>query len=507
MTLEQKIGQMMVCGWTGETENERVTVSSHARILIEELQVGGIIFFKHNIADDLRMTVQTINDLQAMSAEPLLMGIDQEGGMVARITEGVTVFPSNMAMGATGRSEYAYQAAAASGKQLAALGFNCNFAPNVDVNNNPDNPIIGTRSYGESPDLVAEFGAQAIRGYQDSGVIACAKHFPGHGDTSVDSHLALPTIPYDLDRLNSIELKPFRAAVNAGVSSIMTTHIMFPVLDTEFPATLSPKIVNGLLRTELGYDSVVVTDGMEMHAIAQKFGTPGAAVLAIEAGVDIVLVCGNLATQRATRSAILEAVKDGRITEQRIDESVARIDSLKRKHHLNERRKSDTEALSDILCSPQATALQREIARESVKPVVNRDGVIPFQLNPGEFVLVVGMHETVEPIADAARKYWTDVKSVTLGSDTDSLNSVVGMASRAGAVIVPTCSKEPWKPPVDQELQAEMVNQLLEVSRRMVVVAVRDPYDIRRFPNIGTYICTYGYRGGSLEAAVARMFE
>ena len=197
MTLEQKIGQMLMFGWEGEDKLADTTASARARALVEDLHVGGIILFSRNIEqNDLSVTVGTINELQSLSKEPLLVNVDQEGGMVARFVDGVTVMPSNMALGATRQPGLAYKAAAVCAEELKALGVNYNFAPSVDVNNNPDNPIIGTRSYGESSDLVSEFCREAIHGYQDTGVIACAKHFPGHGDTTADSHLALPSVPY-----------------------------------------------------------------------------------------------------------------------------------------------------------------------------------------------------------------------------------------------------------------------------------------------------------------------
>ncbi|MGB9619230.1 MAG: glycoside hydrolase family 3 N-terminal domain-containing protein, partial [Armatimonadota bacterium] len=193
MTLEQKIGAMLVFGWAGEGATG---VNAHAREIVNEMQVGGVVLLGRNVADNLAETAETLNELQSMSREPLFVIADQEGGMVARFVDGVTVFPSNMAVGATGSPDLAREAAAATARELCAIGCNFNFAPCVDVNNNPDNPIIGTRSYGESPEKVAELAACAIRGYQENGMIACAKHFPGHGDTAVDSHLALPSVPY-----------------------------------------------------------------------------------------------------------------------------------------------------------------------------------------------------------------------------------------------------------------------------------------------------------------------
>ncbi len=532
MTLQQKIGQMLVFGWTGKTKEEETTVNDHAREIVQEMEVGGVVLLGRNVADDLAVTAATLSELQMLSREPLFVIADQEGGMVARFVEGVTVFPSNMALGATRDVSLAYKAAAVTAKELLAIGVNYNFAPCVDVNNNPNNPIIGTRSYGESPELCARFAEQAVRGYQENGIIACAKHFPGHGDTAADSHLTLPTIPHDKERLNSVELIPFKKAIKAGVGSIMTTHILFPALDSDRPSTLSPRIISGLLREELGFDGVVVTDCMEMKAIADNWGTPEAAVMAIEAGVDLVLVCHTRSIQRETREAILRAVVDGRISESRLDESIRRIRALKDRFRLNEcRRKGwqifDTSRsdlrgqnssrdkrwcyLRKILRHPDHLAVQREIAERSVT-VVRNDGTIPTSKN--DKILVVGLHSTVEPLAKALREHTFDVELLKLENEEGEAGvaRAVEAAEHADVVVVPICPPEPWRLPVNQELQGRLVEALAISSSgdhsrySIVLIAVREPYILGQFVGIGTQICTYGYREGMLEAVAAVMF-
>jgi len=505
MTLEQKIGAMLAYGWAGEGETG---VNAHAQEIVEQMQVGGVALLGRNVSDDLRQTAETLNELQSISREPLFVIGDQEGGMVARFVDGVTVFPSNMALGATGTPHFAYKAAAATAREMAAIGANYNFAPCVDVNNNPDNPIIGTRSYGESAEKVAGLATWAIKGYQDNGVIACAKHFPGHGDTAVDTHLALPSVPYPRERLDEVELKPFKAAITAGVASIMTTHIMFPAIDPERPSTLSRKIITGLLREELEFEGVVVTDCMEMKAIADNFGTPEAAVMAIEAGVDLVLVCHTLSVQREAREAIIKAVRDGRISESRLDHSVARIRALKERYSLGSRRRVDPAALASILRRPEHLALQKTIAERSVTLVRGEEGIIPLKLTPEERVLVIGLHPTVEPLYEAVKEYHENAGLMRIegGDAEDALESALEAAAHADALIVPTCPKEPWRAPVNQELQTRLVKSLAGLGGRLIVVAVREPYDLRQFPEVRTYICTYGYRGGSLEAAAELIF-
>jgi len=503
MTLEQKIGTMLMLGWEGDNPTDDTEVCAKNREIVQEMEVGGIILMGRNVRhDDLAVTVNTINELQALSREPLLVNVDQEGGMVARFQDGVTVMPSAMTLGATRRPDLAYKACYACAEELIALGVNYDFAPSVDVNNNPDNPIIGTRSCSESPDVVAEFGAQAIRGFQDAGVVACAKHFPGHGDTAVDSHLALPSVPYPRERLEAMELKPFRAAIAAGVSSIMTTHIMFPALDPDLPSTLSRKIITGLLRGEMGYDGVIVTDSMEMKGIADNWSVPEASVLAIEAGVDILLIPHKLETMRESREAVIKAVKDGRIPESRIDESVARIMAMKRGYHLDERRFADPGTLAKSLRTPEHLAIQREIADLGVTLVRDDSGAVP--LGTEERVLVTGMHFTVPRLAAALSEHLPNVEALELSGERDEvLKQAVSAASGASAIVVATCPIEPWRQATDQALQADVVKALSALGRKLIVVAVRDPYDLRKFPEVGAYVCTYGYREGSLEAAAA----
>lgn len=250
--------------------------------------------------------------------------------MVARITEGVTLMPGQMAIAAAGSAEEAYRAAYVSGSELRRIGINLNYAPVLDVNNNPLNPVIGVRSFGESPEAAAEFGAAAVRGYQDAGVAATAKHFPGHGDTDVDSHLDLPTVPHDRARMDRVELVPFRRAIVEGVDAVMSAHIYFPALEKEkLPVTLSPSVLTGLLREELGFEGIITTDCMEMNAIAEHYGVAEASVLAVLAGADQILVSHRSDRQGAALSALEAAVREGRIAETRIDDSVRRLLRMK----------------------------------------------------------------------------------------------------------------------------------------------------------------------------------
>jgi len=326
-TIEQKIGQMLLLGWTTGPQ-------SHA--LVDELAVGGIILMDRNIGTPAATAAQiaALQDrARAKGLPPLFVAVDQEGGRVQRLRPPhYTRRPAQREIGSAGSVDGARAAARSLGEELRSLGFNWNFAPVLDVDSNPKNPIIGDRSYSSDPETVAAFGAAAVRGFQeDAGILACGKHFPGHGDTDTDSHLALPTIPRSRAALDATELVPFRAAIGAGLAAIMTAHILFPALDPVLPATLSSTILTGLLRGELGFNGLLITDCLEMKGVAARWGEPEAAVLAVEAGADILLCCHTWKTQRAIQQALLTAVHSGRLTETRLDQSLARIAAAKAK--------------------------------------------------------------------------------------------------------------------------------------------------------------------------------
>jgi len=330
MTLREKIGQMLLFGWSGDTPDESRTVNAHAAALVDEFAVGGVVLMGRNIGPPAQ-TRGTIAELQARAKAkglpPLFVAVDQEGGRVQRLgPPHYPAHPAARAVGETGDPAQARTVARQIGEGLRDLGFNWNFAPVLDVNNNPRNPVIGDRAYGDDPALVAAMGAQAVRGFQeDAGILACGKHFPGHGDTDTDSHYALPRIAHNRARLDAVELVPFRAALEAGLAAVMTSHILFPALDAHRPATLSPAILTGLLRGELGFDGLIITDDLEMKGVADGWGSAEAAVRAVQAGADMLLCCHTRETQRAIQQALIQAVQAGRLSEARIDESLARI--------------------------------------------------------------------------------------------------------------------------------------------------------------------------------------
>jgi beta-N-acetylhexosaminidase len=328
LTLTQKVGQLV------QIDIPDMRLSDRTREHFRRYEYNGVILFAKNVADRAQV-VRLAEELHEMCAIAPMLTVDQEGGLVDRFRFAqMSCSPGAMALAATGDPNWTHQAHKIMGVELASLGIALNFAPCLDVNNNPANPIIGARSFGADAATVRSHGLAAMRGLQEGGVGACAKHFPGHGDTDQDSHLELPLVSKSREELEEVELPPFRAAIDAGIDAIMTAHIIFPAIDDTpgMPATLSWPILTGLLREEMGFDGVVFTDSMAMQAVAQRFGVGEAAVMSIEAGADVVLACGPFENHIASVEALLKAVETGRITEKRLNDSVQRIFNLKARY-------------------------------------------------------------------------------------------------------------------------------------------------------------------------------
>ncbi|MCZ8520439.1 MULTISPECIES: glycoside hydrolase family 3 protein [Paenibacillus] len=362
-TLREKIGQLFVMGFEGTVPSEGILQ------LIGEGRIGGVIYFARNL-ESAEGAYRLTSDLQEAARSrgtlPLLVCTDQEGGMVVRIREGISPAPSNMAVGAAGREDLAYQAAYGTAEELRALGIGMNLAPVVDINVNPLNPIIDIRSYGDDAELVGRMGAASIRGHQEAGVSAVAKHFPGHGDTASDSHADTPLLPYGPDRLNRVEFEPFRRAVEACVDAIMTAHIAVPQLAPDLlPATLSRPLLTGVLREQLGFKGVIISDCMEMAAVARGRGVGEACVMALEAGVDLLLVSHTFEEQTGGLNAVEAAVREGRVTEARIDESLRRILDLKRRRALSY-ESSPWDSVRLRLCQPDTLDVLRSLREAGI---------------------------------------------------------------------------------------------------------------------------------------------
>lgn len=337
MTVKEKVGQMLMPdfrNWKGQPVTE---MNDEIRELVKKYHLGGVILFRENVVTT-EQTVRLVDEYKKANEDyGLLVSIDQEGGIVTRLQSG-TDFPGNMALGATRSTEMAESVGHAIGSELHSLGINMNLAPVLDVNNNPDNPVIGVRSFGEDPQLVADLGTAYTKGLQNSGMAATAKHFPGHGDTAVDSHLGLPSVPHEKERLLEVELYPFQQAMDEGIDAIMTAHVTFPKIDpttviskkdgTEInlPATLSYEVLTNLVRKEMGFNGVISTDALNMKAIVDHFGPVDAVIRAVNAGTDIVLMPVGL---EEVANGLYEAVDNGEITEKRLNQSVERLLTLK----------------------------------------------------------------------------------------------------------------------------------------------------------------------------------
>jgi beta-N-acetylhexosaminidase len=332
MTLEQKVGQMILAGIDG------TSINLAAKKMIADQHVGGIIMFKNNFSD-LSGSVRLVNALKKANKNnpvPLFISVDQEGGKISRLPNNFVDFPDNANVGGSDNADLAKGMGSLLAKELRIMGFNVDFAPVLDVNSNPNNPVIGNRSFGNNAKLVTKMGIAEMNGIRDGGIVAVVKHFPGHGDTSVDSHLDLPVVRKTTKQLEDMEWIPFRAAIDAKADAVMVAHILFPLIDNNAPASLSKIIIGEQLRGTLGYEGVVITDDMTMGAIAKNYGIEDAAILSVKAGSDILLIAHGYDLEKKVYDKLLSSVKSGQIKESRINESVRRILALKLKYNMSD---------------------------------------------------------------------------------------------------------------------------------------------------------------------------
>jgi beta-N-acetylhexosaminidase len=324
--VRKRIGQLLIAGFDGHQ------VSTELRSLAKEFGLGGVILFARNVAEPEQVAELAYEASQLVPDQPVWVSIDQEGGRVSRLKRPFTEWPPMAALGRSGDPKLTERFARALAAELKAVGVTLDYAPVLDIHTNPKNPVIGDRALAETAATVAELGSVIVRTLQAEGIAACGKHFPGHGDTSTDSHHELPLVEHPPERLRETELVPFRAAIEARVATIMTAHVFVPSIDEERPATLSRRIVTDILRRELSYEGVILSDDLEMKAIASQYAVPAAAVLAIEAGCDGILICsGAHDTQAAALEALVHAVEDERLPWTRVD------DALKRQERTKER--------------------------------------------------------------------------------------------------------------------------------------------------------------------------
>jgi beta-N-acetylhexosaminidase len=524
LTLAQLVGQLFVPYLSGATpdaarvENEKRFGVATPREAIQKFHWGGVCYFAW--ADNLQNPHQIAalsNGLQTAALEgdeaqhrrgawrrpdgaatttrlPLTIAIDQETGLVARLGQLVTEFPGAMALGAGREPAHTREAYAITGRELRALGINANYAPVADVNVNPTNPIIGVRAFSSHPDLVTVQVVAAIEGLQSAQVAATAKHFPGHGDTSEDSHTALPVVRHGRAQWEQIAAPPFRAAIRAGVDSIMTAHIGFPAFEPSGdPATLSHAVLTGLLRDELGFPGVIATDSLRMAGVRQRYGDAEIAIRALEAGADVLLDPPQPAAQY---QAVMAAVKSGRLSEDRLADSVRRILSMKYDRGVIAEPYVDASLINSRVGTADHRARAQQITDHTTTVLIDRAHLVP--LPPGS-VLVTGWGGTAIPVLvqklAAADRPVSDL--VTGATPTGTLIAqAVSAACRHHVTIVTTGSA------VNDAGQRELVAALRETGRPLLVVALADPYDIAYLGDVPSYIACYSSTPVALESLV-----
>ncbi len=515
LTLEEKVGQVFMFGFAGKNPEG-------ATRLIEDLHPGGIIYFARNTG-----TIEEVSSLSRSLQEcaihtgsriPLLIAADQEGGIVSRLKSDIPLMPGPMALAAAasnGDHSLVYRASRAMGLQLRAAGINMNFAPVLDVNNNPKNPVIGIRSFGEDPSLVANFGVMAIGGFISAGVIPVGKHFPGHGNTSVDSHLALPVLSRSIAELESCELVPFKAAIQANIPAIMSAHIVFQAIDPQNPATLSSAVISDLLRGTLGFKGLAVTDCLEMNAISRHVGTAAGALSAFKAGCDLLLISHTYEIQRQAYSVLMKAVKTGEITEDRLDAAVNRILRLKETFQL------PNDLSVEIAHDSRFGKLSHDLHVRSTTLVKDEHNSIPIRPADGENLRIciaipkpkrqALVENPVEKLSTSTDPSWklnrqTDL-AISLSNlcpnaeitevfmeDLTSIEQCILLSSKVHATIVLSENAT-----ID-ETQAKFIQKVVSEAPNVVLVATRNPYDISVAPAVGTYLCTYGTQSEAMES-------
>jgi beta-N-acetylhexosaminidase len=502
MTLEQAVGQQFLLTFEGREAPPKQFLD-----VLRRHHIGGVVLFRHKNMGSLSelrgLTIALQNAAAESGQPPLLIAADQEGGQLIAVDQ-TTPFPGNMALGATGSDKLAYKVGRALGKELSAVGINVDFAPVCDVNSNPLNPVIGTRSFGEDPELVARLSAALIRGLQSAGVAATAKHFPGHGDTSSDSHHGAPIVRHSAKRIRSVELFPFRAAVNSRVRLVMTAHIVMPALNggsNELPATLSPRILRDLLRRKMCFNGVVVSDALDMDAMEQGPGYVAETMAAVAAGIDLLLFNHDLSRVEPACSNLVQAARRGLLSTDDIHASARRIMVLK-----NWIKRQPQEPSAVIGC-PEHLRLAQEVARKSITLVRDTAGQLPLRIAPEEKIAVAtprpqdltpaDTSSYVKPVlADALRRYHPQVDEVSfaLNPPSEEIGAISERLAKYDVVVLGTINA------VAHPGQAELVKKLVRQGSRLITVALRMPYDLAVYPEAPTYVCTYSILPPAMEA-------
>lgn len=516
LSLRERVGQMVMVWVLGDYTSNGDSSFAEVRRWIEQDHVGGVSM---SLGTPIEVAAK-INSMQRLSRVPLLTSADLEPGL-GRLEGGVfthylmdagsaTIFPSNMAIAATGRDEDAHDVARAIGAEARAVGIQIDFAPVVDVNNNPNNPVINTRSFGENAARVARLSELFVHGLEESGAVATAKHFPGHGDTDVDSHVGLPIVTATMSRLDSVELVPFRAAIRAGAGLVMTAHIALPAVngDSTTPATLAPRIITGLLRDSLGFGGIAITDAMTMEGVGKGYTTEQSSVLAVQAGADVLLKPSD--PTRAI-NAVVAAVERGEIRRARIDSAARHILALKARVGLDRDRYVDLEALRDVVGSPAHRALAADVAQRAITLLRDKDALVPMrtgralvvqyapetELKAGRvfgptFLAALPQSRVLDISPSVSRAQLDSIAALGQGMDRIVVAAYVRRIEGQGRFAVP-------------QHVASWIDSLAKspTGPKLVVVAFGNPYLIRQFPNVGTYVVTYGV-SDDLERAAAQ---
>ncbi len=523
LTLEEKVGQLLAPRafahyLSSDAEEYREMIRC-----IRELKVGGLVFFQGDVSE----MVLRANEAQQFSDVPLLLSADFEWGPGMRVRRS-TSFPPAMALGATRDAGLVYRIGRAVAAEGTALGIQQNFAPVTEPNLNPKNPVINFRSFGEAKDLVAELATAYMLGLQDGGMIATAKHFPGHGATETDSHMRLPILTYNREDLETEELYTFRRTIEKGVLSVMTAHIALPLISAEpdRPATLSREIVTGILREDMGFSGLIVSDALEMRAITANFSPGEAAVLAVEAGVDMLLLPQDM---NSAYYAILEAVRSGRLNESRIDDSVRRILTMKYISGLHLNRFVGTDKFRQVVANREHADLALEAARKSITLVRNDGDVLPLQPTSEKKVLVVvisdredlrvnvGRSRVVQPnepvgqyFSQLLRGYHTNVETIRLDPrsnriEFDTLSQRAMESDVVIAVSYVQARSYQGEIGIPEQMHAAL-QHIIDMDQPFILVSLGDPYFIYNFPDVDAYLTAYHSAEPSVEAVVETIF-
>jgi len=495
-------GDMFMFGFDGEA------VSASVEEMITDRRIGGVVLFSRNIKNS-RQLAALCRELQAIqkrvSALPLIIAVDQEGGSVNRIVDGATHFPSPMAVAATGDVELAGRIGHAMGCQLMRLGVNMNFAPVLDINTHKNNPVIGVRSFGENPERVAAFGAAMIRGMERAGVASVAKHFPGIGSAEKDPHAETPVIAKSAEELEREDIIPFARAVDAGVSGIMIGHARYPAISAS-PASLSEGVVRGLLREKLRFRGLAITDDLEMGAVRESRSAGNAAVRACGAGADLLLVCHSGPAQVAAMADLAGALNSGKLRPENVKGSLERLRVFKERllARLTTARPGAPEDGED---------LAREVAERAITRVSDGEKILPLRVEPGEELLVLspalGPLTAVEDGAAArgtlvgfiaARHPMTVGVYFEIVPSRDNFNRIRGALDGARAVVMGTCNAHLYGE------QARLVREVAAAGKPTVFVALRNPYDAELYPSRAARLAAYGSDGHTLDALARVMF-